>query len=86
MTEEVTTTEPTDQVQQEQAPQDVVITLQDLELATRIIGAAIERGAIKAPESEDVGRVWKKLAAFVNQAAKTQSEQTTGDSGDQTGE
>lgn len=46
-----------------------VITIQDLDLAAKIIAAAIERGAIKAIEAEEVGKVWKKIAGFVSAAS-----------------
>lgn len=64
-----------EEVAQEAQQEPVVITIQDLDIATRIIGASIERGAIKAAEAEDVGRIWKKLAAFVQQAAAASQEQ-----------
>jgi len=67
-----------------QPREEVAITIQDLDLASRIIGAAIERGAIKAPESEDVGRIWKKLTAFVQQAAQAAEKQQATDSPDET--
>jgi hypothetical protein len=59
---------------EQQSQEEVVITIQDLDMATKIIGAFIERGAVKAVEAEDVGRVWKKMAAFVAQSNAAQQQ------------
>jgi hypothetical protein len=68
----------TQEVQQE----PVIITIQDLDAATKIIGAFIERGAVKAVEAEDVGRIWKKIAAFVQQAAAAQEQGESQEAGE----
>lgn len=61
--------------EQQTQQQDITINIADIDLAARIIGAAIERGAIKAAESEEVGRIWKKLTSFVQLATKANEEQ-----------
>ena len=47
-----------------------VITLRDIALATTIIAAACERGAIKATEMAPVGALYNKLVNFVNSSTK----------------
>lgn len=71
--------------QQPEQGQDVqVLTINDLILLKRIVEATAERGAFKAVEMEDVGRVYKKLASFVDATVaqiEGQQESTEGGEG-----
>jgi hypothetical protein len=49
------------------------ISMNDLVLIARIIDVAASRGAFKAEELSEVGSVYDRIAAIVNQSQITQS-------------
>ncbi len=51
-----------------QPAQPLIITLADIDLVKQIIDLASSRGAFKGPELADVGLIYNKLSAFLDNA------------------
>ena len=64
------------QVQEEtQAAEGVTLGVADLSNAAQVIDIAVQRGAFRADEVSQVGDVFNKLSAFVNQVQAQQKAQ-----------
>jgi translation initiation factor IF-2 len=64
------------QVQEEtQAAEGVTLGVADLSNAAQVIDIAVQRGAFRAGEVSQVGDVFNKLSAFVNQVQAQQKAQ-----------
>lgn len=74
MSEVQNTAQTTPVEDQESAPEAVnpSVTLDDLANAARIIGAAIERSAFKAPEMSGVAAVYDKITNFLKFVEESQ--------------
>lgn len=59
----------------EQPKERVSINIQDILAATNIMKVAIERGAFKAEEISQVGMIYDKYNAFINQYNEDMKEQ-----------
>lgn len=62
--------------EQAQTPvNNVTLGVADLSNAAQVIDIAVQRGAFRAGEAAQVGDVYNKLAAFVNQVQEQQKAQ-----------
>jgi hypothetical protein len=62
----------TDQTTQAAEPQAVQLQLQDLALAAQVIQLVSARGAIKPEEMKEVGGLYERLVAFLQQSGALQ--------------
>jgi hypothetical protein len=72
MSEVQTTAQETTPAPTAAAPEAPNVTLDDLANAAQIIGAAIERGAFKAPEMSGVAKIYDKITNFLKFVEESQ--------------
>ena len=60
----------------QQPVENVTLGVADLQNAAQIIDVAVQRGSFKAGEAAQVGAVYNKIIAFVNQVTEQQKAQT----------
>jgi len=61
------------------AQEDTSISLNDLQVLANIVDLATQRGAFRGNELSQVGAVFDKLSAFLQQVAAAQAEQAEGE-------
>ena len=66
----------TDGSASQQPVENVTLGVADLQNAAQIIDVAVQRGSFKAGEAAQVGAVYNKIIAFVNQVTEQQKAQT----------
>lgn len=66
----------TDASASQQPVENVTLGVADLQNAAQIIDVAVQRGSFKAGEAAQVGAVYNKIIAFVNQVTEQQKAQT----------
>ena len=66
----------TDASASQQPVENVTLGVADLQNAAQIIDVAVQRGAFKAGEAAQVGAIFNKIIAFVNQVNDQQKAQT----------
>jgi len=59
-----------------QPVESVTLGVADLQNSAQIIDVAVQRGAFKAGEAAQVGAIYNKIMAFVNQVTEQQKAQT----------
>jgi ribonucleotide reductase alpha subunit len=59
--------------QKEQIPP--TLSVQDLAQVVQVIDAAFTRGAFRASEASDVGKIYEKISNFVNYTVESQKAQ-----------
>ena len=57
--------------------ESVTLTINDLQLIAQILDLASQRGAFRAPELEQVGATYNKLAGFLKYVASVQEKDKT---------
>ena|SRR5215471_15790223 len=55
--------------------ESVTLTINDLQLLAQIVDLASQRGAFRAPELEQVGAAYNKLAGFLKYVASVQEKE-----------
>ena len=55
--------------------ESVTLTINDLQLLAQIVDLASQRGAFRAPELEQVGAAYNKLAGFLRYVASVQEKE-----------
>ena len=66
----------TDASASQQPVENVTLGVADLQNAAQFIDVAVQRGSFKAGEAAQVGAVYNKIIAFVNQVTEQQKAQT----------